>query len=432
MSVLFAFSVSLGRYARSLLRSGLLETLLEEPAAQAVIFSPGAEDPEFVSEFERSGRVRVAPLVDEPIGRTRWERLLWKACNAAGFSPTLYRAALEVRHRIYRAARPRHYGEALAAQRPDLLITASAGFSTTRDVPLIREAKAAGIPTLYVVHSWDNLTGLKGIMLERPDRLAVWNEIMKEEAVRKYHYRPEEVEVVGALQLDHYTDPDTFLPKEVFLASLKLDPNRPVVTLAAGMPKIDSSFLIERVLALTRRGAFRPAPQFLFRPHPIQPFRYEQFEQAPELRFDRFARVSNGLGWNPTLAESIHVANLMRHSDVVVNIASTVTLEACLADTPVVNVAYDELHPEAFRHHIHRDHWKRHFQVVGEEGATWIAENDEMLVEGINLFLKEPAHQREARRRLAERICGPRAGKAHQRVAALARRMAAEGRRCAL
>ncbi len=419
-----ALSVSLGRYARFLLRSGFPRALLTDPLTHLAIFSPGAEDPHFVNEFRWDGRVSFFPLIDEPIGRALWERALWKVCQMSLPHRGLFLAAMQMHHTAYRTFRPAHYRQVLAALRPDLLVVASVGFSTTRDVPLIREARAAGVQTLYAVHSWDNLTGMKGLMLERPDVLAVWNDIMKEQAIQRYHYVPEQVEVIGALQFDVYASPSTFLPREEFLHRLQLDPSRPVVTLATGMPQIDSGFFIERIAQAVRQKRFVGNPQFLCRPHPLQSFQYEQFESIPDLRFDRFHRVSRVLGWDPTLEESTHIANLLRHSAVVVNIASTITLEACLVDTPVVNVAFDGAHPEVFERNIHHDHWQRHFRVVRDTGATWVAQDEESLIAGINRFLENPRYLEEERRRLVRFVCGPCDGLAHQRLAQLARRLA--------
>jgi hypothetical protein len=52
------------------------------------------------------------------------------------------------------------------------------------EIPLIRAVIKAGIPTLGVVASWDNLTS-KGLLLPKVDRLLVWNDAMREEAVKE-------------------------------------------------------------------------------------------------------------------------------------------------------------------------------------------------------------------------------------------------------
>ena len=36
-----------------------------------------------------------------------------------------------------------------------------------------------------------------------------------------------------------------------------------------------------------------------------------------------------------------HLGDTLYHADVVVNVASTITIEACIFDTPVVNINFD-------------------------------------------------------------------------------------------
>ncbi|PIQ82336.1 MAG: hypothetical protein COV76_04210 [Candidatus Omnitrophica bacterium CG11_big_fil_rev_8_21_14_0_20_64_10] len=414
------FSVSLGRYARTLLRSGVPELLRRnDPRRPFAIFSPGAHDAAFREEFSHLSPVSFHELEKEAFGQVPWERALWKLCVSAQRQPALFRGAMGLHHTVYQRIRPVHYRKAFEALRPALLVTASAGFSTTLDVPLIREARTAGVPVLYVVHSWDNLNGLKGLMLERPDRLAVWNDRMKQQAVERYHYRPDQVEVVGALQMDLYQAPETFLSREAFFRQLGLDPARPMILLATGMPELDCGYLVEAVLRVLKENRFDGPPQLVCRAHPLEPHGYEAFDSVPGLVMDRFAHISNGLGWNPPLAESRHVANLVRHAAVVINVASTITLEAMLADTPTINVAYDPIHPADFTRHIHQDHWGRHFIPVEASGATCIVRDEAELAAGIGEALRAPAERRSARRQLAGTLVGPLDGAAHRRVAAL-------------
>ena len=69
----------------------------------------------------------------------------------------------------------------LAEHRPDVLLMTPLLYFGSQQVEYVRAAKAAGIPCVLGVGSWDHLT-TKGRIHERPDRVVVWNEFQRAEA----------------------------------------------------------------------------------------------------------------------------------------------------------------------------------------------------------------------------------------------------------
>ena len=53
----------------------------------------------------------------------------------------------------------------------------------------LRAARAAGVPTAVAVWSWDHLTS-KALIRDAPDRVLVWNEVQRDEAVRLHGMPP--------------------------------------------------------------------------------------------------------------------------------------------------------------------------------------------------------------------------------------------------
>ena len=51
--------------------------------------------------------------------------------------------------------------------------------------------------------------------------------------------------------------------------------------------------------------------------------------------------VAEGSNVDPSRDNRLHLANTLKHSDVIVNVASTIAIEAAIMDTPVVNIAFD-------------------------------------------------------------------------------------------
>ena len=60
-----------------------------------------------------------------------------------------------------------------------------------------------------------------------------------------------------------------------------------------------------------------------------------------EKPFRPTVNAGDGLAIDITADNQRHLANTMRHSDVVVNVASTMAIEAAIFDTPVVNISFD-------------------------------------------------------------------------------------------
>ena len=88
--------------------------------------------------------------------------------------------------------------------------------NSRRDLPVFMEAMTRGIKTLALIHSWDNIARRKGPMWIRPDKLGVWNELQKQEAIKNNFYQAEDVIVVGPVHFDMYFRPETFMGRDVF------------------------------------------------------------------------------------------------------------------------------------------------------------------------------------------------------------------------
>ena len=70
----------------------------------------------------------------------------------------------------------------LTAQAPDVLLLTPLIDLGSSQIEYLRDARALGIPTALCVWSWDHLSS-KALIREAPDRIFVWNETQKREAV---------------------------------------------------------------------------------------------------------------------------------------------------------------------------------------------------------------------------------------------------------
>jgi hypothetical protein len=292
-------------------------------------------------------------------------------------------------------------------------------------VPLIYAAKRHGVPQLGIDLGWDNLASKYHTNLP-DDRLAVWNDDMREDAVRYHGFDASDVSVVGPVQFDHYFE-DLQLPaRDTFRAAAGVAPDRALVTVATAPHTVYPSTpwlidIIANAIADNRLG--RPA-HLLVRVHPRDDLApYQRFEGHPNVTIEKPVAHLVGAPGTPqfdqfsaTRADRRHLAATLAHSDVLVNFASTTTIEACVFDTPVVNIGFDEAEGLAPAMSIRRYFRFEHYRPVVESGAAVIASSPAALVEALQAYLADRSRDRAARRKLADHLCPFQDGHAAQRL----------------
>ena len=106
---------------------------------------------------------------------------------------------------------------------------------------------------------------------------------------------------------------------------------------------------------------------------------YAEFEGLPhviiEKPFRTTVKAGDGLAVDITPENQQHLADTMRHSDVVVNVASTIAIEAAIFDTPVVNVSFDGETPSEFVRSARRYYRFTHYVNITRHDAARVAEH---------------------------------------------------------
>lgn len=277
--------------------------------------------------------------------------------------------------------------------------------------PIVLAARALGIPTVTFIYSWDNLTS-KGRIAAPFDYYFVWSNLMKRELL---HYYPDVTEdrvvVTGTPQFDAYAAEPLYWTRERFCRVIGADPARPLICYSGGdrgtCPNEPEQLAV--LLELARRGRLEQNPQIMFRPSPAdEGSRFDWVREAyPELIFARprwrFAPNSNWASNMPTQEDVSVLVNLARHSDVGVNMASTMTMDFAVFDKPVVNVAYWSEDPR----NLQTTPWLKyysyeHYKPVVELGATRVATSADELADYVNQALRDPSACAPGRRALLE------------------------------
>jgi hypothetical protein len=114
---------------------------------------------------------------------------------------------------------------------PDLVVVTPMLDLGSRQIDVLRSARAFGARTVLSIGSWDHLSS-KGRISELPDRVLVWNETQVREAVELHDVPPDRLVVVGAQCYDQWFNRVPARTREQFCGMLKLPADRPFLLYA--------------------------------------------------------------------------------------------------------------------------------------------------------------------------------------------------------
>lgn len=342
----------------------------------------------------------------------------------AGY-PFLSRRGLEVLTAFESLASRRfrtsdYYIDLYRKLRPSLVFNGSHVHSQVA-LPAIHAARELGLPTATFIFSWDNLTS-QGRIFPPYDYYLVWNERLRDDLLSIYRtIEPEQVFVTGTPQFDFHFRQEFELSREEFCARVGADPRRPIVLYSTGMANhvIGEPWVIEQIADLLGEMTDLGSPQLLVRILPKGP--QEVFDDVKRRRPDiLFPAVQWEQNWlTPTLEDAYLLSNTLRHSAVGLNIASTISLELCMFDKPVINVGFPPPHLDPTKEFDYTRYYQfEHYRPIVESGAIELAGSREELRVMIRRALQEPAARKSWRAALLQNFfAGTLDGKSSVRLA---------------
>ena len=311
--------------------------------------------------------------------------------------------------------------ERLRANPPAVLVTT--GPFQFEEPAVVAVAKNLGIPTLALIPSWDNLS-TKNRLTFKYDGYLVWSEQTKRELHHFYpHTRRVPVYIIGAPQFDLFFQERFRLSRAQFCAVQGLRPELPIILYAISSPNVfrehhGALYLAERLA----RGDLGEV-QMIIRPNPIHDF-VEVAELArkyyPRVIMQRTSESGTSLTARSQNERQItDWVNTFRHADVVVNLSSTVAIDAAIFDRPVINLNYDPEPGQPQQALVKEiNHCWTHFKPIAESGGVWMVNDPEEMFEAVKTYLAHPELHREKRRWVAEYVCGYLDGRCGERMAA--------------
>jgi hypothetical protein len=346
-----------------------------------------------VGRLERAGEL-------EPAGR----RLALRTARqlAAGTNAALADRVIRTMERLERAipsspAIDRYVRE----QAPDVVLATSVVKLASPQVEFLKSARVLGIPAGTCVASWDNLTN-KGLLKWQPERVFVWNEMQRREAVELHGMRPERVSATGAGLFDTWFDRRPSTARDEFVRRMGLDPELPYVLFVGSSPFVTNHsdaevrFVERWIEALRAAGDERlHRVGIAVRPHPV----------GKGWRDADLSGYENAVIWprhserpvSPEEHDDFY--DSLAHSAAVVGINTTAMIEAAVIGKSVLTVLAPEFGQES----------TLHFHYLREEngGCLHVACTLGEHAEQLGRVLEDRAEDADRRRRFVEAFVRP-------------------------
>lgn len=273
-----------------------------------------------------------------------------------------------------------------------------------------RAARRLGIYIIGTPRSWDNLTS-KGFAIIKPDKLLVLTSRMVAEAEKYVGMKRRDIIVTGPPQFDMYFKPPA-AAKEEFLKKLGIPQGRRLILTSPFFNPYTGS-AVKIINALTQAIQTGRLPKDLhilvrYRPS-TPPIPADELNPSDHLTITNPCSLSFPVTdfMNPTedfewTREDINLLiNSLRFSEAVINVVSTLSIDAMIFDKPVINVRFDAdpMCPPKYRVAVMLPEHD-HFKAIEATGGVRLAWNMNELIEALNEYLKNPKLDFDGRERL--------------------------------
>jgi hypothetical protein len=233
----------------------------------------------------------------------------------------------------------------LKEQNPDvILITPLIRLDTLYQTEYLKSANALGIPVAFLPFSWDNLTN-KGLIPIHPDRVIVWNETQKAEAIEIHSISPDKISITGAWRFDDFFSREPSVSKEELCNQFGLDPSRHILTYICSSefvaPPSQEIDFVKRWVDAIRKSNSQDlrSSNILIRPYPDRKEKWNDvaFENPSKIVVTNSAweELYGGLG-------SQGIYDCMYHSSAVIGLNTSAMIEAGILGKPVHTIVVPE------------------------------------------------------------------------------------------
>ena len=257
-------------------------------------------------------------------------------------------------------------------------------------------AKELGIPTVSFIFSWDNLP--KATMVVEADYYSVWSEHMKKELLFYYPYiQEEQVFVTGTPQFETHFDASKIKTREAFFQEHQLDLTKKYICYSGDDVTTcpdDPQYLADVAEAVSKLNKEGNLLGIIFRRCPVD------FSDRFDAVLGKYKEIITpiapewkkiGEGWNtilPTPSDLDLQVNTIYHTEMVVNLGSSMVFDYTTHQKACAFINYDVLHKKDKNWSVKKIYNYVHFRSMPQKKAViWLNSADEIAAkinEGLN------------------------------------------------
>jgi hypothetical protein len=283
-----------------------------------------------------------------------------------------------------------HYERILQEIQPDLVFNTS-HIHNAYSLDAVYASKKLQIKTATFLFSWDNLTS-QGRIIPSYDYYFTWNQKIKNDLLSYYPYiKKENVYITGSPQFDfHFMESFTY-SKEELCKILQVPVSKKIILYSTGMafytPKehlivkelherlktIDKDAqLVVRIYAKDDNTAY-----------------YKLRDSDNNIKVPDHYWELNHL--TPTIEDIKLFTSLVKHAAVGINVASTVSLDLAIHDTPVINIAFNPSGVDIYPNDYVKIYDFDHYKPIVKSGAVSLSYSIDEFETQVTQYLNKPS-----------------------------------------
>jgi hypothetical protein len=268
--------------------------------------------------------------------------------------------------------------------------------NTPLDESLIGSAVETNTEIRYLLMSWDHLT-TKVVLNNNFSLIYLWSKINQNEVLDLYqYYKKENLRVVGPPQFTIYNSPSS-IKKQTFIEYLDISFSGNLFYYSAA-PVVRHSSQDDIILELLHNWKFDKYPiHVLFKVHPLDTVEtFKKLSNHPNITLIDNLTHNKIKNFIPTYDEILFNRDLLFHSNININIYSSVTLEAFLLNKPVIHIAYQK---NWAKNTIPCNEYYNfsHFEVITKSEASSIVHSLDQFIYCLEMCLNNQNYNRKKR-----------------------------------
>jgi hypothetical protein len=279
---------------------------------------------------------------------------------------------------------------------PDVVIVTPVNMRYSEDIEYLKAAKSLKIPTVLPVLSWDNLT-TKGLIHIQPDRVFVWNDVQKIEAMSIHNIPEHRIEITGSPFFDKwFSNNNCHRTRDEFCRQVGLIPKYPFFLYLGSSANIvkDETYLIKKIFDSLKQhpDANLRNAGIIVRPHPAN------YKQYAYLDYDSLIVLPKKGALPEDDASKLDFLESLKYCSLTIGVNTSGMLDAIINKKPCIAIRRDELS----KTQVMTSHFKalmktnvlsvaetmEDMQLIMLQAITGKLDNNEKMDEFISMFVR--------------------------------------------